>query len=378
MSPDADRSRASSSLSPENRHTPCFLCRTINGSVDEKCQGTILALFALRHHSGIGCGYLRRTDALYRRAARRHDDLYAASAADALSDGSPPVAAQSGGVGAAGRSHRLLPDSVERYRVDVRRQGTGFHARPPIADLLDPSCLRTDPPADRLRSVAGQQHLVDGGRDHPIRAGVSARYFQFRGQYRHAVVRALFHADRRHPHGELLPGHASVQCHRRTQRDERNLYDRPLECDRHSADRRGAGVDRLCGLSRLRRSQRVVLGSRHLLRHHSARRRHGARLGSARGLSRGGGKLGHRRRADGLRRARRYAVGQCDPVHFTEENGRHASARDDSRRAHRPAAFRVHGRYLRPAAAGDVRLLRPYLQAQIPRRRGHLRRRARW
>lgn len=71
-----------------------------------------------------------------------------------------------------------------------------------------------------------------------------------------------------------------------------------------------------------------------------------------------------------LRRARRYAVGQCDPVHFTEENGRHASARDDSRRAHRPAAFRVHGRYLRPAAAGDVRLLRPYLQAQIPRRRG--------
>ena len=34
------------------------------------------------------------------------------------------------------------------------------------------------------------------------------------------------------------------------------------------------------------------------------------------------------------------------------------------------AAFRVHGRYLRPAAAGDVRLLRPYLQAQIPRRRG--------
>ena len=47
---------------------------------------------------------------------------------------------------------------------------------------------------------------------------------------------------------------------------------------------------------------------------------------------------------------------------------RYASAGDDLRRFHRAVALRVHGGDFRAADAGDVRLLRQYLQEEVPRR----------
>ena len=45
------------------------------------------------------------------------------------------------------------------------------------------------------------------------------------------------------------------------------------------------------------------------------------------------------------------ARGQRRAFRDAEEAGRHAPARDDLRRIHRPLALRVHGGYLRSAAA---------------------------
>jgi len=79
-------------------------------------------------------------------------------------------------------------------------------------------------------------------------------------------------------------------------------------------------------------------------------------------------RLGAGHRAAPLRRAGRDARGQRRAVHHAEEDGRYASAGDDLRRFHRAVALRVHGRDFRAADAGDVRLLRQYLQEEVPRR----------
>ena len=81
-----------------------------------------------------------------------------------------------------------------------------------------------------------------------------------------------------------------------------------------------------------------------------------------------GVRLGAGHRAAPLRRAGRDARGQRRAVHHAEEDGRYASAGDDLRRFHRAVALRVHGRDFRAADAGDVRLLRQYLQEEVPRR----------
>lgn len=80
------------------------------------------------------------------------------------------------------------------------------------------------------------------------------------------------------------------------------------------------------------------------------------------------GRLGAGHRAAPLRRAGRDARGQRRAVHHAEEDGRYASAGDDLRRFHRAVALRVHGGDFRAADAGDVRLLRQYLQEEVPRR----------
>ncbi len=99
---------------------------------------------------------------------------------------------------------------------------------------------------------------------------------------------------------------------------------------------------------------------------------HGARLGSARGLSRGGGKLGRRVGLMAYGVLRRYAVGTMRPVSFYRR--RMADTH--------PlvtilgvliglARFGFMGDYLRPACCWRCSSsLRPYLQRPIPRRRG--------
>ena len=71
---------------------------------------------------------------------------------------------------------------------------------------------------------------------------------------------------------------------------------------------------------------------------------------------------------DAVRRTGGDARGQRRAVHHAEEDGRYASAGDDLRRVHRAVAIRVHGGDFRAADARDVRLLRQYLQEEIPRR----------
>ena len=62
---------------------------------------------------------------------------------------------------------------------------------------------------------------------------VVSSIFRFRGQYRRAAVRALLHADRRPPHGGVLPRDTSLRQLGERQRHARSAYDRPLERHRN-------------------------------------------------------------------------------------------------------------------------------------------------
>ena len=190
------------------------------------CPGTILALFARGADRRSGNRRLRRTDPLSGGTDGGRDDLCPAARADVPIDRAARLAAQCGGLAAAGRGGVLLPGADLAAGLDGCRARAASYARSPPACRLGPTPRGAGPGAYGLRPVAGEQPAEPAlGASAPW-AVAPRRGDGLCGQCGGPALRALLHAAGWPPHGGVHPRAAPLQPRGGERRPARGSHDR--------------------------------------------------------------------------------------------------------------------------------------------------------